>query len=110
MTVELAGVFADELVTFAKLLGDNWYVSPVAAQVRFLWRRGRWDLGTWTAGSGFQKIALMDSILGGLVFLVGSKSVYIPAGRRREGGVFAARTQCRRGLSRGLFGDRDPSR
>lgn len=30
MTVELAGVFADKLVTLAKLLGHNWYVSPVA--------------------------------------------------------------------------------
>lgn len=37
----------------------------------------RWDLGTWTAGSGFQKIALMDSILGGLVFRGGGPSVYV---------------------------------
>lgn len=32
MTVELAGVLADKLVTLAKLLGHNWYISPVAGR------------------------------------------------------------------------------
>lgn len=72
------------------------------------------DLGTWTAGSGFQNIALMDSILGRFVFPVEGKSlslyIYILFSQEEEGECLAARTQCRRGLSCGLLGDRDPSR
>lgn len=63
------------------------------------------DLGTWTAGSGFQKIALIDSILGGFVFPVEggplSLYIYILLSREEGGGeCLAARTQCRLWVAR----------
>lgn len=70
MAVEFAGVFTDQLVTFPELFGERGgIVNSGFCLCEYCSYRAREEavgrrrvLGTWTAGSGFQKMALMDSM------------------------------------------------